>query len=200
MDLLYFSDVSQLDYVLDSNPELLHQMRPITGDMVVSFELERLIVDYIDEWSLIEPEEIEKNWNDAYALSTSWWDESLASTKYGIEALTDSAQQDMVYPFQACLNARTAYCRLFREFSIKKISGYFLPNVAIIRTGPAPTSRAVRSVSQAVLIFQAEKRDIPVEKLNSPYPLSLGKASSVGGGAVIDLATRKPYFSANAPK
>jgi hypothetical protein len=191
MELLYFSDISQLDYVLESNPKLLQQMRPITGDMVVSYELERMHIDYIDEWDFIEPEEIEANWNTAYLLSKSWWDEGLASTKYGIEALTESVQQDLVYPFQTCLNARTAYDKIFNSFPIKKISGYFLPEVAVIRTGPAPTSRAVQSVSQAVLFFLASQRGIPVDKLYLSRPLSLGKLSGLGGGAEVNVQFSK---------
>lgn len=178
MNLIYFSDISQLDYVLTEQPELLKTMRPITGDMAVSFELERLSIDYIDEWDLINSTEIEKNWNEAYTLSKSWWDERLASTHYGIEALTVSAQQDMVYPFQACLNARTLYSRLLNTYSIEKICGFFLTPIAVIRTGPAPTSRVVRSVSEAVLIYIAEKRGIPLVKLNSYYELSKGKADT----------------------
>jgi hypothetical protein len=186
MELLYFSDISQLDYVLNTNSELLTHKRPITGDMVVSFELERLGIEFIDEWDFIEPTEIEENWNEAYALSTSWW-EGLASTKYGAEALTKSVQQEMVYPFQTCLNARTVYGRLFQKFPIERIVGFFLPNVPIIRTGPAPTSRAVQSVSQAVLFYMSENRGIVIEKLSSSYPLSPGKKSGFGYG--------KPYIS-----
>ncbi len=198
MELLYFSDSSQLDYVLEVRPELLRSMRPITGDMVVSFELERLGIEFIDEWNLIEPEEIQNNWNDAYVLSKSWWDEGLANTLYGVEALTESAQQDMVYPFQACLNARTSYSRLFSLFSVEKIHGFFLPSVAVIRTGPAPTSRAVRSVSEAVLIFMAEKRGIPFEKLNSHFPLSLGKATDFGNSVTNKLKADITHALKNA--
>lgn len=193
MELIYFSDISQLDYVLAEQPELLRDMRPITGDIVVSFELERLEIDHIDEWDLIEPDEIEKNWNESYELSKSWWDERLASTLYGIEALTVSAQQDMVYPFQACLNARTAYGRLLKKFPIEKITGFFLPPVAVIRTGPAPTSRAVRSVSEAVLIYIAEKRGIPLVKLRSNQPLSKGKANRFGHSNDNNLEEIKKY-------
>ena len=35
-------------------------MRPITGDMVVAFELEKLGIDFIDEWDFLQPDEIEK--------------------------------------------------------------------------------------------------------------------------------------------
>lgn len=172
MELLYFSDITQLEYVLACQPSLLDRLRPITGDMVVSYELERLGIEFIDEWNYIQTVEIEHNWNEAFRLSKEWWDESLADTKYGAEALAKSVQMDMVYPFQACLNARTVYSTILNTFPIEKIHGFFLPPVAVIRTGPAPTVRCVRSVSESVLFFMAEKRGIVVQKLNSKYPLS----------------------------
>jgi hypothetical protein len=172
MDLLYFSDISQLNYILDTKPDLLKSMYPLTGDMTVSFELEGLGIEFIDEWEFIEPEEIEKNRIEADLISINWWNEKFYSTEYGVEALTVSAKQDLVYAFQACLNARTAYQRILSTFAVKKISGFFLTPTAVLRTGPSPTNRAVRSVSEAVLFFLAEKRDIPVSKFSSSYQLS----------------------------
>lgn len=176
MELLYFSDISQLDYVLATKPELLRQMRPITGDMVVSFELERLGIEFIDEWDFLKPEDIEKNREAAHSLSTSWWDEDLASTEYEGFLLSDAAQQDLVYPFlEASLNACVVYKRIISSYPIERLNGYFLPSVAVVRAGPAPTSRAVRSITEAILIFIAEKAKILVVKLNSPHPLSHGR-------------------------
>ena len=178
MDLLYFSDISQLDHVLESDPGLLERMRPMTGDMTVSYELERLGIDFIDEWNYLQPEDIERNWNEAYRLSMNWWDGNPEDAEYEGLDLRDAASQDMVYSLEASLNARTAYGRIFDAFEVKRISGYFLPKVAVVRTGPAPTSRAVLSVTQAVLIYMAEGRGIPVEPLESTRPLSQGRLAS----------------------
>jgi len=175
MELLYFSDISQLDYVVANTPDLLRQIRPITGEFVVSYELERLGIEFIDEWDFLGPDDIKRNWETAHLLSRTWRDEQLASTEYEGFSLTGAAQQDMVYSFEACLNARTVYDRIFRSYSVEKISGYFLPLVAVVRTGPAPTGRAVRSVAQSVLFYIAEKHGIHVVELNSGRPLSLGR-------------------------
>lgn len=180
MELLYFSDISQLDYVRASKPDMLKHMGLITGDMVVAFELERLGIDFIDEWDFITPDEIRANWETAHTLSRTWWDEHLASTEYEGFSLADAAQQDLIYPFEASLNARTVYGRIFSTHPIEKIRGYFLPSVGVVRTGPAPTSRAVRSVTQAILLYLAERHGITVERLNSSLPLSLGSSSYRG--------------------
>ena len=180
MELLYFTDISQVDYVVDNMPELLRQKRPVTGDIVVAYELERLGIDFIDEWHFLGSDDITKNYETAHLLSATWWDEHLASTEYEGFALSDTTQQDMVYPLEACLNARSVYDRIFSSYQIEKISGYFLPPVGVVRTGPLPTHRAVRSVSQAVLFYLAEKRGIPVVKLNSGRPLSSGRIAHKG--------------------
>lgn len=172
MELLYFSDISQLDYVRASKPDMLKQMRPVTGDMVVAFELERLGVDYIDEWDFLKPENIETNKDVAHSLAKNWWDENLASTEYNGFALTDVAQQDLIFSFEASLNARTVYGRLFDTYTVEKIIGFFLPSVAVIRTGPAPTSRAVQSVSQAIMFYMADQRGIMVDKLTSSLAIT----------------------------
>lgn len=181
MELLYFTDISQVDYVVDNMPELLRQKRPVTGDIVVAYELERLGIDFIDEWDFLGSDDIARNCETAHPLSTTWWDEHLASTEYEGFALSDTSQQDMFYPLEACLNARLVYDRIFSSYQIEKISGYFLPPVGVVRTGPIPTNRAVRSVTQAVLFYLAEKRGIPIVKLNSGRPLSSGTIAHKGG-------------------
>jgi glycosyltransferase involved in cell wall biosynthesis len=187
MELLYFTDISQLDYVVATAPALLTQTRPATGDFTVSYELQRLGIDFIDEWDFLGSDDIEKNWETAHLLSRTWWDEQLASTEYAGFSLTDAAQQDMVYSFEACLNARTAYERIFSSYSVAKISGYFLPSVAVVRTGPPPTGRAVRSVVQSVLFYIAEKHGIHVVELHSGRPLSLGRIAF----GKLPLSTKK---------
>lgn len=170
--LLFFTDRSQLEDVKSSYPAFFREMRPITNDMAVAFELERLGVEYIDEWDFLKSEDIESNKDIAHNLAKNWWDEHLESTEYEGFALTDAVQQDIIYPFETCLNARTVYGRLFEAYSVGKISGYFLPSVAIVRNGPFPAFRAVQSVSQAVLFYMANQRGIHVDQLSSKLALS----------------------------
>ena len=170
--LLYFTDISQLNYVRANDCILMEESIPITGDMLVAFELERLKIDFIDEWDFLKPEDIEINKEFAHSLAKSWWDENLASTEYDGFALSDVAQQDLIYSFEASLNARTVFVRLFDTYSVEKIAGYFLPSVAVIRTGPFPASRAVQSVSQAILFYMAEQRGIVINKLTSSLAIS----------------------------
>lgn len=179
MELLYLSEISQLDYVLKNNKKLLDKFQPITGEMTISFELERLGINFIDEWDYITPEEIEANWNEANILATTWWNDNNIEIGNETEYILNSAQQEYVYPFQACLNAKTAYIRIFKKFNVDFIHGFFLPSVAVIRTGPAPTSRAVRSVSEGVLIYLAEKKGIPLLKLQTRNEPSYFKKTTV---------------------
>jgi len=185
---LYFTDITQLNYVRANNPDLLESMLPITGNMVVAFELERLKIDFIDEWDFLKPEDIETNKDIAHSLAKNWWNENLANTNYDGFALSDAAQQDLVYPFEASLNARTIYKRLFDTYSVSQISGYFLPSVAVVRTGPVPASQAVTSVSQAILFYMAAQRGIAVNKLELPSPASNDRKKNLSFESIIRKA------------
>lgn len=175
MHLLYLTDISQLNHLRIENPQLLTHMQPITGDIVVAFELERLKIEFIDEWDYLSPQDIEHNLETANKLSKNWWDESIASTEYEGFTLASTTGNDLLYFFEACLNAATVYKKLFQTYTIDRISGYFLPNIGVIRTGPNPAHRAVRSVVQAILFWFAENNGISVNRLESRLPLSEGK-------------------------
>jgi hypothetical protein len=175
MEILYISEISQLDYIINNKPSLLDQKKLMTGDMVVAFELEKKAINFIDEWDFIKPEEFENNWDLAHKLSNTWWHDKVLSPIYHGFSLCETTQQDMIYPLTACLNARTIYSRIFNEFTIKRIDGYFLPNTAVIRTGPSPTCRSVTSITQSILFYMAEQREIPLIKLESKFPLTKGQ-------------------------
>lgn len=177
MELLYFSDSSQLDYVIAEKPELLKSMCPITSDMSVASELDRLGIDFIDEWKYLTSEDINENWEVAHRLAKGWCnDKKINSRNDGLD-FTEVVEQELIYPFEGCLNARTVYNNVFDNYQVTKISGFFLPPTAVIRTGPDPTSRAVSSVVQAVLFYIAEQRGISVEYYDSPYPMSITRTS-----------------------
>lgn len=169
--LLFFTDISQLVDVKTKNPALLKQRRLVTGEMSVAFELENLGIEFIDIWNFLSPEDIEKNKNKARKLAENWVHEYLSSCESKDLVVTDTTQEDLVYPFEAALNAITAYGRLFNEYAIEKISVYLLPSIALIRTGPRPTSRAAGSVALAVLVYMAEKRNIKIDRLAPPLPI-----------------------------
>jgi hypothetical protein len=159
--LLYLSDIAHLEDVWVKNPHLLRQNQTLTGDMIVAFELERLGFDFIDEWDLINSDEINKNLDDSYILANNWWDEHIYSTEYEGLALTEAATIDLSYSFQASLNARTIYSRLFDKYSINIISGYFSPSFGMTRS-----YSTAASISQAVFQYIAKQRGVIIDKLN----------------------------------
>jgi hypothetical protein len=166
--LLFITDISQLKYLQINTPELLENMLPVTNDMVVAFEFERLGIKFIDEWDFLSENQMEENRKNAHFLAKNWWDEQVASTEYNGLFLSDLVEQDLVYPLEASLNARTVYAGLLDTYLVKKISGFFLPAVPVVRTGPVPTAKAVHSVSQAILFYMAERRGIEVNHLQLP--------------------------------
>jgi hypothetical protein len=175
MELLYLTDISQIKYILDVSPNLLKKYTPITGDLVVSYELENLGINFIDEWDYLTPKTIEYNWILSNKLIKCWTNEAGVDPVYYEDiSLSECAGQDLAYSFEAALNARVVYEKIIETHNVTCIAGFFLPEIAVIRTGPFPTHRAVRSISQAVLFWIAESRNIPVEKLESTYNSSNG--------------------------
>ncbi len=165
--LIYFSDVSQLVNHDIKKIACNKNNRLITNDMAVAFQFDMLGIEYIDEWTFLNETDIEKNKETAHHLAKNWWNEAFYSTAYNGFPLSDIVQQDLVYSFEACLNARVVYKRLFEAYSVHKISGYFVPSVPVIRTGPSPAIKAVQSVTQAILFYMAENHGIQIERLNA---------------------------------
>ncbi len=165
LDLIYFSDVSQLVNHDLKKIACNKNNRLITNDMAVAFEFDMLGIEYIDEWKFLNETDIENNKVAAHHLAKNWWNEAFYSLAYEGFPLGDIVQQDLVYAFEASLNARIVYNRLFEAYSICKIRGYFLPSVPVIRTGPSPANKAVQSVTQAILFYMAANHGIQIERL-----------------------------------
>jgi len=171
-ELLFLTDISQVPSIVRKSSQWLKRASLVTGDMTVAAELERLGIPFIDEWSFLKPEDIEDNWNKAHELADHWWDESIASTEYHGFSLAEAARQELVWPFEVCLNARTIYQRLLAAIPVKHIYGFFVAPVAIYNTGPSPTFRAATSVAQAVLRWTAKQSGLTVSGLRSLRRLS----------------------------
>ena len=168
MELLYLSDINHLKDVLVNQQDLLKCSIPITGDMVVAYELERLNVTYIDESDFLSPDDIESNIETAYTLCEAWWNEDPASTDYEEFTAVSLFKSELAMPFRAFLNARTVYSRLFDKFPVKKISGYFMPPVGISRNWPVC---GFFSVTEAIFSYIAQQRNISIVKLRLPLKL-----------------------------
>lgn len=174
LEILYFTDIVQVRYVAEKSPHLFRQMRPMTGEIVVADEFERLHIPFIDEWQYLENSDIERNFEAANNLSARWWDRRIPEIEYKGLPLSEAARQDLVFAFEAALNAKVVYNRILSSAKIEKVSGFFLPPAGVVRTGPLPTHRAVRSVAQAVLFWATERLQIPIVRLTCDRPLSRG--------------------------
>jgi hypothetical protein len=166
-DLLFLSDLAQLETVKRRFPHLLSDAHPVTGSLAVAAELERLGIPFSDELSYLEAHEIACNFNLAYQLTTQWWDEELADTRMLGFSLAQAARQEWALPIELCLNAALAYRRLLEAKSVTGIYGFFFPPTAMCRTGPAPAFRPATSITQAVLRWLADSAAIPVSDLRS---------------------------------
>jgi hypothetical protein len=159
--LIYLAEISDLEKIIANDLTLLKKKLPLTGDMTVSFKLESLGIEFIDEWNYILPEDMKKNLDEVHDIVNSWWDESFAETDYKNFPLTETAKIDLAYSLLAGLNARTVYGRLFNTYSVGQISGFFMPPKGVVRTGPG-----IISCSQAILFYMAEQRGIQLNKLS----------------------------------
>ncbi len=174
MIILYITDVSQVQYFLKYKNEF-EGLIPMTGDIASSFLLQNNQVKYINEWDFFKPITIEKNWNLANTFSKKWWTEVNFEIPNEILKYFEATSQDMVYPLEAVFNAYSIYQEIFKKFTIDELHGFFLENQAVIRTGPIPTHRAVRSIAQSILFYIADKHEIPFKKIEINNPLSNDK-------------------------
>lgn len=174
MKLLYITDVSQVQYLL-KNREKFDGYMPITGDISSVFLLQNSLLEFINEWDLLSSSVIEKNWNLAYDFSKNWWNEVDFDIPDDVKEYYFATSQDMVYPLEAIFNAKSVYEELFMKFNIEELLGFFLEKQAVIRTGPIPTHRAVRSIAQAILFWIADKNLVPYKAIEMNFLLTNDK-------------------------
>ena len=172
MNLLVLSDISQVEYLLKHQADMLMTHRPVTQDLAVAHELDRLQIPFLDEFCYLSPKDIEENWNQANELAEIWQQYALLRDGPNLE-LADLTKQEFVWPFEICLNARTVYRRIFESDAVESLRGYWLPPQAVSRTGPAPVTRAAASLAQAVLRWLADLKQIPIHSLQCPRSLSV---------------------------
>ena len=187
IDLLFISELSQLEAVLDDKLSLFKNMQIVTADMAVAYELEKLQIEFIDEWSLINSSDIKNNFDYAWEIAGKWWDENISSTIFKDIVLSVLTKDDILYSIEASLNAITIYSRLFDRYQINSISGYFMPSTGVVRTGPLPAKRSVRTISDAVMFFYAERYKIQVNKL-----MATSSAAESTGVYWFPYTQRKP--------
>ena len=173
MKLLYLTDICQLNDLLP-NKELLKNFMPITGDISVSFKLIQNKIPFINEWDYLNKNQIEFNWDLANEFSKTWWKGFNFDIPPDFNNYFLCTSQDMVYSLEAIFNSYEVYSSIFDKFKIMEVHGYFLNNQSVIRTGPMPTNRAVRSITQAILFWIADLKSIPIYKIESNFKLSNG--------------------------
>ena len=174
MKLLYITDVSQVQYFLKNREEFEGYM-PITGDISSVFLMQNNLLEFINEWDLLPPTVIEQNWNLANDFSKNWWNEVDFDIPNDVKEYYFATSQDMVYPLEAIFNAKLVYEELFKKFKIEELLGFFLQKQAVLRTGPIPTHRAVRSIAQAILLWIADKNSVPYKSIEMNFLLTNDK-------------------------
>lgn len=171
-DLLFLTDVSQVDALEADGCLQAEHTTIVTADMTAGFRLEQFGIPFIDEWSLLGPEDLHASWTDAYELAGHWWEQGTVGMEYRGVHLEECARLELAWPFEACLNARKIYEPLLDSLPVRRIAGYFLPSVAVCQAAPHPFHRTMMSISHAVLRWCARRKGLPVRRLSLPAPLS----------------------------
>lgn len=171
MKLLYFTDVIQVNYFI-KNKDQFNGFTPITGDITAAFVLLHNKIEFINEWDYLKPHQIQNNWDLANNFSKSWWSELEILLNMDLQAYFESTSQDMVWPLEAIYNSKSVYDEIFSKFKIAEVYGFFQNNKAVIKTGPLPAHKAVRSIAQSILFWIADEKSIPYYKLDLQLELS----------------------------
>lgn len=171
-DLLFLSDVSQVDALTAEARDVAAHARIVTSDMTTAGRLEDEGIPFIDLWDLLKAEDLHANWAEAWRLGGRWWEEMLGGGGPPDFSLSAVATTELCWPFEWCLNARLAYDRLLDSLPVRTIYGYFLPPTPVIQNGPRPWERSIASLCHAVLRWCAGRRGLPMRRLKFTRPLS----------------------------
>lgn len=171
-DLLLLDDAAHLDQVVARRPGLLEKTRPVTADLVVASRLEELGVAFHDLWALLDGDDLARNRVRTHEINARWWGSDDAAVPYRGRTLPEVAIRELHEPVETCLNARTAFERLFDLAGPTTVHGFFLRPVIIRRCGPAPLNRASLSLAHTVVRWLARRRGIAVDALAQPPALS----------------------------
>ena len=169
MKVFYISDAIVLKAWLKYNNEHLPQHLYFTCDIEVAFYFDTYGVKYINGWDLIDPADIERNWNLAHLLSEHWLSGDVRFEEIlGFNPLT-CAQQDMVYPFESALNAKIIFNNLINKYEITNFNGVCNKAVPMLRTGPLPGFISSNAIAEAVFHHICSKREIEfsVDRINA---------------------------------
>ena len=163
--LLYLNDLKQLGYLIDSKSELLNSATIITGDMAVSFELERKKIFFIDLWIFLNSKDIKRSQDIAQHIYKSSFSRFKGYQENRSYNFSNTMQNDLIFPLEAMFNASTVYRKIFRKYKVKNIYGFFDKPIALIRTGPAPNIKIANHISEGVLFFLANENKIKINTL-----------------------------------
>lgn len=162
MNLFFISDAAVLKFFLENEGPLDSKRIFFSWDTEVCFYLQEHNFQYINGWDLIGKDEIIENWELAHLLASSWLDGGKRLNRFIDINSYSCAEQDLVYPFQAALNADKIFKALVNTYQVKGLSGIANMPVAVIRTGPSPAHIATNSVAEAVFLYNCDKNGISV--------------------------------------
>jgi hypothetical protein len=174
-ELLLLRDISQLEDLDRVSPECNERCTLVTGDLAVAAELERRGIPFVEEWSYVDANDLTYNWDEAHHLAAAWWDPRWGQLELGDLSLPSMTLQDMVYPFEACLNAELIYRRLFAALDVSGVRSCPAEDVAFCRTGPAPGYAASASIASAVMRWFADTAGVPFLNLKPNRPDRAGQ-------------------------
>jgi hypothetical protein len=170
-NLLFIGDVAHVEYLQSERPEWLRRAIPVTGDPAVKYRLEQLGVRYIDEWGYLKEADFERDIDRAWHLAEGWWQELFRATDLEEFAPGLATAHDLFWPFEACLRAQTIYERLLTDQAKARLHVLTLPREGVVRSTPAPPSRASASLAAAVLRHLAAQAGRGVHLVRCKFPL-----------------------------
>lgn len=170
-NLLFIGDVAHVHYLQTERPEWLRRATPVTGDPAVKYRLEQLGVRYIDEWGYLKEADFDRDLRRAWHLAEGWWRELFRGTDLEEFAPGLATSHDLFWPFEACLRAHTIYERLLTDQANARLHLMTLPREPVVRSSPAPPSRASASLAATVLRHLAAQAGRGVHLVQCKFPL-----------------------------
>jgi hypothetical protein len=142
MHAIYISDLITLKKIIKRNQYNFKNFLLITSSLEVAFFLEMQKIQFIDVQNFINLKDIDRNKKIAHILSNDLFIDSKINTLL---------QGELIFPLETALNSYTAFSRIIKKYKIELLETFLYPKKAVIRTGPAPLSEALFSISESIL-------------------------------------------------
>ena len=159
----------------------------VTADLHVAAAIEDSGQPYLEVWSYLEAADIDRAQKLCQQLAAEWWRPFLGEIEHKGVHLADAMSRDMWYAFTTAIHANTVINRIL---DAEKPERLVLFSDLEKATFWDSVDGSYPDVFNAVALWTAEQRNLPVRKLSTELRLLPKKCNSVSHGQSVSQTKR----------